>query len=268
MTASHRVLGIVLVHNEDRFVRRAVSNAMALCDEMLLVDHRSTDGTPAILRELAHAHPAGVSLRSIRHPRESHEMLKAYAGTNTWVFAVDGDEIYDPAGLARLRPRLVGGEFDAHWMVVGHTLHCDFVDERAGRVAGFPAPPSRSITKLFNFAAIDCWDGDTPERLHGGQPVFRPGHHAGAKHQLGGLSTWEDADFRCLHPCFVARSSLDRPGRSASRLNIMELRGARNLARRIARRFTGRAAGSDWKREHYRRGERLEVDARPFFPID
>lgn len=260
-----RIVGIVLVRNEDRFVRTAVANVVDFCDELLLVDHGSTDGTGEILRALAASAPEKIRLHAIRDPRESHELLKRFAGTRTWVFAVDGDEIYDPAGLARFRPRLLGGEFDAYWTVVGNSLHCDFLDKRAGRAAGFLAPPSRSVTKLFNFAAIDRWNGDTPERLHGGRPEFRPGYRGDAKRQLKDEAAWTESPFRCLHACFVPRSSLDREDGAASRLNIMERRERWGRLRRLAARLVGRSASSDWKRERYMRGERIEADVADFF---
>lgn len=261
-----RIAGIVLVRNEDRFVRAAVTNVIDFCDELLLVDHGSTDGTAAILRELAAAAPEKIRLHSISDPRESHELIKRFAGTRTWVFAVDGDEIYDAAGLARFRPRLLGGEFDAFWMVVGNSLHCDFLDERAGRAGGFLAPPSRSVTKLFNFTAIDRWDGDTPERLHGGRPEFRAGYHGDAKRLLKDEVAWDDSPFRCLHACFVPRSSLDGGSAAAPRLNIMETCGRWGRFRRLLARLTGRAFGSDWKRERYARGGRVKLDVAEFFP--
>jgi hypothetical protein len=46
------VVGISLVRNEDRFVRRALLNAAAFCDRLLVADHGSADRTPAILAEL------------------------------------------------------------------------------------------------------------------------------------------------------------------------------------------------------------------------
>ena len=46
-------VGIVLVHNEDVFVERAIRNVAAFCDRIYAVDHLSNDRTPEILRRLA-----------------------------------------------------------------------------------------------------------------------------------------------------------------------------------------------------------------------
>ena len=80
-----RIVGIVLVRNEDFFVGQAVRNVAAFCDTLLLCDHKSSDRTASILRELAAELP-DTSFHAVEHPRESHEFLKPFAGTRTWVF--------------------------------------------------------------------------------------------------------------------------------------------------------------------------------------
>lgn len=258
------IVGIVLVRNEDRFVARAVRNAMAFCDRMLLVDHGSADGTPAILRKLAAESGGRAGFHAIGHPRESHDLLQPFVGTPTWVFGVDGDEIYDPERLAGFRSELLGGAFDRHWMVMGNVLHCERLG--GGEAAGYLAPPSRSITKLYNFSAITSWSGDTPERLHGGHPVFRAGYEEASKRLLQEEFAWEESPLRCLHACFVSRSSLD--AHADSRENIMETYcgGWTNRLRRLWRRLRGEPEVSHWKRERYARGELVTLPTGPFFP--
>ena len=260
-----QVIGIVLVRNEDRFVERAIRNAWDFCDRLLLVDHKSEDGTVGILKQLAGEPSGKASFHAISHPRESHDLLKPYAGTDTWVFGVDGDEIYDPQRLRAVRERLLAGEFDAHWMILGNVLHCDRIDLEGAQASGYSTPPSRSITKLYNFSAIDAWAGDTPERLHGGSPEFRKGFDGQEKRQLQMEAAWEEAPLRCLHACFVSRSSLDQPG--TARENIMETFGGgwKGRIKRFARRLAGSPETSDWKRERYARGERVSVSTGPFF---
>jgi len=259
------IVGIVLVHNEDRFVRQAVRNAWDFCDRIFLFDHRSEDGTRDLLRGISEASNGKAPFHEIAHPRESHDVLKPLVGTATWVFGVDGDELYDPARLRAFRPRLLAGEFDAHWMVLGNVLHCDRVDAGDSHASGYLAPPSRSITKLYNFSAIESWDGDTPERLHGGAPVFRKGFDELSKRRLEEEYSWEDSPLRCLHACFVPRSSRD--SRSSTRENIMEtFRGGwTNRIKRLARRLARNPETSDWKRDRYARGDKVTVPADPFF---
>ena len=268
-----QIVGLVLVRNEDIHVGRAVANITAFCDRILLADHCSEDRTPAILADLAARYPH-VELHPVAHPRESHALVSGYAGSDTWVFAVDGDEIYDPAGLAELRTRILAGVYDRWWMIFGNVLNCDWVDAAGGGAAGYLAPPCRSITKLYNFSLIHAWDGDTPERLHGGRITFKEGFDASLRLNLHEQTSWEESVFRCLHTCFVRRSSAEptvenagADGALPARENIMDLHKYSLTAwiRRIYARLAGRAAVSVWKLERYRRGPRVRVDAASFF---
>jgi hypothetical protein len=262
-----QIVGIVLVRNEDRFVRQSVTNILGFCDRILLVDNGSKDQTPQILRDLEASDRGKRTFHSIGHPRESHEFLKPYVDTPTWIFAVDGDEIYDPAGLNSFRPRLLSGEFDKHWMILGNVHHCEALDPALGFAEGYSTPPGRSITKLYNFAAIKSWNGNTPERLHGGNPHFLAGYDDQMKRRLQNEYNWEESPLRCLHLCFLSRSSLDGP-ESGSRENIMETYegGWTNRAKRFLRKIQGLSEKSDWKRERYARGEQSKVSTVPFFP--
>ena len=261
-----QIVVLVLVRNEDIHVRHAVENVTAFCDRILLADHGSTDETPRILRDLAQRH-AHAEYFPITNPRESHELIKSYAGSDTWIFGVDGDEIYDPAGLAKMRADLFAGRYDDAWMILGNVLNCDLVDRERKSAAGWLAPPCRSITKLYNFRHIRSWDGDTPERLHGGTIEFHPGRDALARFNLHEQEPWETSPLRCLHTCFVARSSLD-PALPAVRENIMDVHAAAPLARvrRWWKKLRGEPLESDWKKTRYMRGERVTIDATPFFP--
>lgn len=264
-----QIVGIVLVKNEECFVEQAIRNSISFCDRLLLIDHDSVDGTLLILESLHKEYPEKTSLYSIHHPRESHELLKPFVGTSTWVFAVDGDEIYDPKGLSLFRERLLSGEFDQEWMIVGNVLH---VEELSDIVAtGYMAPPSRSITKLYNFSAIESWNGNTLERLHGGLPFFRPGFHEQKKRRLCEETTWEEALLRCLHLCFLPRSHSTL---TTSRKNIMETYACGRVTMIKNRMIDflmpllgklGKSEHSSWKRHHYARGIRRSVSSLPFF---
>lgn len=258
------IVGMVLARNEERFIETAVRNAAGFCDRMLLCDHRSSDGTPGILRGLSAQLPS-AEFHALGDPRESHDLLKPLCGSGTWVFAVDGDEIYDPAGLARLRLRIEAGGFDRVWTLFGNVLNVTRLAEDFSSASGHLAPPCRSMTKLYNFAAISSWNGNCPERLHGGDPVFRPGFAATDRRYLHEEIPWEESDFRCLHLCFLPRSSVDA---TRVRRNIMETHGSgwRDRVRfALGRLLWGGREASRWKQERYRRGPEVTVDASPFF---
>lgn len=262
VNSSKKIIAIVLVRNEERFVEQAVRNIFDFCDQLLLVDHESSDTTVSILQQLQSSHPEKISFHRIKHPSESQKLLQPFIGTSTWIFGVDGDELYDPARLAAFRKRIVAGEFDHDWMILGNVLHVDDLDENLYRVSGCFAPPSRSITKLYNFEAITAWDGKTLERLHGSQPQFRDGFHEQKKRLLHHEYSWEEAPLRCLHLCFLKRSSVEL---SAQRPNIMEIYNQTFFSwikKKLNFLFSQPIS---WKQEHYARGERSQIDGSPFF---
>jgi glycosyltransferase involved in cell wall biosynthesis len=262
-----KIVGVMLVHNEDEFVEQALRNAAGFCDRVHVADHMSTDGTWDIVRRLT-AELGNVEAVRVRSTGDSHALVEGYAGTDTWVFGVDGDELYDPAGLERFRAELLDGACREYFSVKSNVLHVSELDREAGKATGHLAPPSRSVTKLFNFAAIDSWTRCYRQYMHDGEIAFRPGYDRDTIGVLGARYTWEESPLRCLHVCFLRRSSLDPPGVGGhGRLSPIELGGKRrswltSLAERL--RPAGRA--SPWKEDKYRRGELVTKDATPFFP--
>ncbi len=268
-----QIVGSVLVRNEDVYVERAIRNAAAFCDRIHVVDHVSTDATWDVVcsleRELDH-----VDARRSRNSADAHRLLERYAGTPTWVFGVDGDELYDPGELARLRRDLLAGAHADVFRLKAHVLNCDEIDHAARTASGWLAPPSRPITKLFNFAAVESWT-DSPDPLQAGRVVFRPGYHWESRRDLARSTTWESDPLRCLHVCFVRRSSGDPGDGRAGRPNLDESRAFDRSAVGSLKRLVRRPSpaprivelerqGKNWKREMYARGERVTVDASPF----
>jgi glycosyltransferase involved in cell wall biosynthesis len=259
-----RIVGISLVRDEDLFVEQAVRNVFGLCDELILVDHRSKDRTPEILERLAAESPIPATLHRVDDPSASHDLIKGLAGEAAWVFGVDGDELYDPAGLARFREQLLAGEGAEDWLIRANMLHCVSLDEERGVATGYLSPPAPSVSKLFNFSRIEAWDGDNPERLHDPSGlVFKPGAEA-RKRELNKEHGWDESPFRALHVCFLRRTSRQRSG--GARINIPDRLAPRRApirAWRALREAAGRPPRGSYK-DHYRVGELVTVDARPF----
>jgi len=257
------IVASVLVRNEDVFVEQSIRNVAGFCDRIHAVDHMSDDRTWEILRALAEELPHLEVLRA-RNSAVAHRQLAPYAGTDTWVLGVDGDELYDPAGLARFRAELQSGAHADVFRVKAHVLNCDVLDVGAGEAAGWLAPPSRPITKLFNFGAVESWR-ESPDPLQAGDVTFRPGEHWESRRDLAESTTWDDDPLRCLHVCFLPRSSRDSSG-GGLRRNLDESgrydRGAVGTLKRLVRPRPKQS--TTWKREWYARGEHVTVDARPF----
>jgi len=261
-----QVVGMCLVRNEDRFLSAALGNALALCDHLIVADHGSHDRTADVAREWA-ARDSRVVYHRVAHPSISQELIAPHVNTPTWIFGVDGDEVYDPAGLARLREEVRAGRYHSYRQVYGHVLHCSGLDAARGRARGYLAPPSRSMTKLYNFEALRAWPGPHPERLHGGTPEYNPGYAEDSVLRMHETIPWQTSNLRCLHMVFQPRSSLDLARRRV-RFNIAEqnnLGPVRRLHYRI-RQAIGLAPDSTYKLDKYRRGPEVEWDLAPFFP--
>ena len=252
------------MRNDDLHVERAVRNIVAFCDRIHAFDHMSTDDTWELLQVLAREYDH-IDASRTHHAADSHRTLERYAGSSTWVFGVDGDELYDPARLSDFRAQLRDGAFDKVFKVASNVVNCIEFDPERRTATGYPSPPSRSITKLYNYGAIDAWTGDGSERLHGGTISFKPGYDESSVDNIGERLSWDATPLRCLHLCFVRRSSLDsapevRPILMESGLHDRSWRG--ELKRRLLRRRPPQE--SAWKREKYMRGDLISVDASPF----
>ncbi len=260
-----RIIGISLVRNEDVFVGTAIRNILAFCDRIVVADHGSSDHTWQTVEGIARRH-SHVEVHRVKTPGESHSLIEGFAGSPAWIFGVDGDEIYDPVGLAALRPKIVAGQYDEWWQLFGNVLNCTEIDYDGMKATGYLAPPSRSITKLLNFSAIDSWKGPSAERLHGGTRVFRSGYHDNKRLDLHATVGWEDAELRCLHTCFMRRSSQDEEA-AGVRMNIVEKnqQAGRPLLSRLLRHAFSGMGRSPYKKEKYMRGPIVQRDVSAFF---
>lgn len=254
---TRQIVAICLVRNEERFLDQVLRNILPFCDRILVADHQSGDRTFEIAQARA-ARDARIECRRIAHPRESHDMIAPYINTPTWIFAVDGDEIYDPERLAAFRAELLAGRYDTYWRIIGNALNCTGLDLTAGTADGYLSPPSRSIVKLFYFGAITAWTDVKLERLHDGRIDFRSGYADSTRCPLHERFSWEDSPLRCLHMCFLPRSGTDRTTAhgQAVRWNLAD-RYTRGPWIRLAAALMERAgirAPSRWKAERYARG--------------
>lgn len=261
----------MLVRNEDIYVDCAVRNIIGFCDKIIITDHQSKDKTFEICSQLASKF-SKIDLRRISHLSESSEAIAPYYGTNTWIFAVDGDEIFDPVGLSEMRARLLNNEFSKDWNIFANTLNCIKLDMKAQKAWGYLAPPSRAGARLFNFSMITDWKGSTGERLHGEDIQFKPGYNSNLRRYLHQELDWEHSYFRYVHASFLTRSSLDKLRLVQTRLNpdeLLRVANEKNFLRKFVTALNVRFAQftkKDWKNQKYRRGPIVEKDVSVFFP--
>ena len=250
-----KIVGIVLVKNEDIFVTLAIRNALEFCDEIIVLDNFSDDGTWSALEALADEHAKRIMLLRIRNAKQSHRLLEPYAGEDVFVFAVDGDELYDPAGLARMRRKILGGAYDRAWCLYGHVLHCSAIDLGARTATGFSTPAARSMTKLYNFGILESWREPHQQRLHGKNIRFKEGHSTRDSVRSFQRKDWDASPLRCLHMCFLPRSTRHYEEQALNaRRNISELHTRRDL-------------GEGWKATHYAVGEPVTRSLAPFLKL-
>lgn len=261
-----QILGVWLLRDEEYFAAWSLMNAVEFCDRVLVMDNRSRDRTREIVEAVA-ARYGHIEILDVEDAYDTHKYLEAFAGTRTWVFGVDGDEIYDPAGLARMRTRLLAGEFDAHWRITAHMRHALGVRFDRAEAFGYTQLESPGPTKCYNFGAIARWAPGRHERLHGQKSVvFRPGYTLDGVLNLWQRESWDEACFRCLHLCFMPRSPLDEPMgggdiEPTGRTNPMERMRARSLLRRLDSRHDVRR---NHKHRHYAKGPVTTFDIAGF----
>lgn len=264
-----QIVASVLICNEDKYIERVIRNIVDFCDKVIITDHQSKDRTFDICRQLAAEFPK-IELHRIQKLGESSQVLTPYYGTNTWVFVVDGDEIFDPAGLQEMRSRLLAGEFSDSWNIFANTLHCTKLDLQTRKAWGHLAPPARAGARLFNFSIIDDWQ-DYGERLHGDKIVFKAGYHLGLRRYLHRELDWDTSYFRYVHTSFLPRSSMDKNSLLKTRLNADEVDRINAQPNQILKLYSWLKTrfqhfrGRDWKNKKYRQGPLLEKDVSAFF---
>ena len=252
-----KIVGVSLVKNEEHFIGWALSNVADFCDEILVMDNHSEDRTSEILSALTRRHPH-IRVITVDDANKTHGHVEHLAGTDTWVFGIDGDEIYDRDALARLRPRILAGEFDAYWRVYGHTIHTRELNLDDQTARGYIPPEARSITKLYNFAGISSWHQPNHERLHGKDMVFRDGYHWELAYNFWQHDSWQQSDCRCLHLCFAPRSSHD--GRGDPRANPVDVKKSRRVVKRLTKHLVrwfdrDHDIKKNYKYQHYALGD-------------
>lgn len=263
-----KIVAICLVRNEEYFIDRVIRNIYDFCDKIFLIDNISIDSTFNILKKIAQSAPK-VELHSLKDISKSQEFIKDYAGTSTWVFGVDGDEIYDPNGLKLLRKKILEGGYKNCTQIYGNVLNCSFLDEERKIAQGYLAPPCRSMTKLYNFELIADWSDPGAERLHG-DVTYKEGFSKNDSISLHEQCSWEESTFRCLHLCFLRRSGQDAK-RNADQLfaraNIADLNkgGLCTIVKRWVRAIFKINEQSSWKLEKYSRGALVIKDVSIFF---
>ncbi len=274
-----KIVGIMLIKNEDLYIERVLQNILNFCDQLIIAENYSQDRTYEIVRSIAGKYTK-ICLHRVKDVKESHELIEGFAGSDTWIFRVDGDEIYDPGGLLKMRTMLKEGAFQEHWCISGNMLNCTRLDCVRKMAKGYLAPPARAGMALYNFALIHSWV-NCFQRTHSGDITFKDGYHAGLRYQLGDELSWDASYFRCLHTVFVKRSSMEKtlllnsrwnPSESSIKRELFIKRFRKKLGskRRVPTKIAEMVWHSklffrrDWKHQQYKRGHLVEKNISNF----
>ena len=262
-----QIVGSVLVRNEDVFVERVDPQR-----RRVLRPHprrRPRLDRPHLGDRCARSRESStISTCADRATRRARTACsRRTRAPTTWVLGVDGDELYDPAGLARLRVDLLAGAHADVFRLKAHVLNCDELDVDRGRASGWLAPPSRPVTKLFNFAVRRVVDGE-PRPAAGRATRSSSRASTGSRGATSPIdTTWETDPLRLLHVCFLPRVrawTRRRRARESRRVARVRPRPGRDAEASRPPAADAGATGPNWKREWYARGERVTVDASPF----
>jgi hypothetical protein len=105
-----KVIGLMTARNEDWILGLTLRGAMLIADEMIVLDHASTDDTFLIIHEVAQEYPGRIHYQRRDHPvwREATirqgllEDGRRLGGTHFWM--TDADELVAGNVLPQIRP--------------------------------------------------------------------------------------------------------------------------------------------------------------------
>lgn len=212
-----KIIGVMMVKNEDRFVGAALRNILGFCDKIIVIDTGSVDKTLERVQEIIDANYCDVTIVHEHNLIRTHSYIEHYARTDTWIFGVDGDEIYDFRGLSLLRTDLIENESINNKInrLRGKYLHVTSLDKNMA--TGYMGPPSHNPTKLYNMKQVVTWPSDGVHSLfHPKTRQYVPGTR---ESKLLDPDGWDNCDLKCLHMRFLTRSSLEVPEEDKVRLN-------------------------------------------------
>lgn len=193
-----RIVGVMMVKNEDIHIGQAIRNIKAGLDKLIVIDTGSEDRTLEIIEEetrglLTEIH-RGVDLL------HTHSCVERFCNTDTWVFGVDGDEIYHPDIVPFLND-LRSGLYKDHYLIRGWYFHATEIN--GNTATGYFGPPSEYPTKLYNFKNISEWKDDHSRILF----QVKNRTKVGGIKEIG--APWDLWPVKCLHMRFFKRSSIE-----------------------------------------------------------
>ena len=189
----------MIVRNEDRFLRDALTSVEGVVDELCIVDTGSTDGTVAI----AESFGASVSFISWRDDFAWARNRALERATGAWILVLDADERLAPESIAHLRAlRHTKPDGRGRW------IWCrNFSDAGRGTVAStnaiiriFPNDPAvRYRGAIHEYVSVAGTDGTIPAAS---SPIEI--HHFGYQPEIMASRNKAHRNFRVSRTAFEA----------------------------------------------------------------
>lgn len=133
------ISAIVIAKNEEKRIA-ACLNALSFCDEVVVVDNGSADGTGLVAAKLG----ANV-VQSRSHDFAQLHNLGAKEAKGDWLLYVDADEVVDET--LRMSIKNTTGNFSAYYV------------QRKNYYLGKPWPGSEQILRCMRKDSLDTWKG-------------------------------------------------------------------------------------------------------------
>ncbi len=105
------ISAILITYNEAANLRDCLAS-VAWCDEIVIVDNGSTDGTHEIAREF----DAKLVITADWPGFGPQKQRALDAATGDWIFSIDADERLTEAGIAEIRATLANPQHTGYWV--------------------------------------------------------------------------------------------------------------------------------------------------------
>ncbi len=254
-----KIVGVMLIKNEDLYIERVINNVIDFCDELMVLENYSSDKTFEIISILAEK-TSKIKIIRVTDALDTHKYIEPYVRTDTWIFRIDGDELYDSNRLLSLKVDLLSGQYDS-WLTIGcPCLNVERLDLFKKTATGHYG----RMTSFVNFSLFESWH-EKGERLHGSNKIYSTSFDNSKMKYTGFIDKgFPGSELRCLHLCFIKRSSLGSD--NEGRLNPGEAKYPFPLLVSFVRNiFTGKLSFSSfYKNATYKRGALVSVDASDF----
>ncbi|MEI8339218.1 MAG: glycosyltransferase [bacterium] len=259
-----KIVAVLLIKNEDLYIKKIIENIIDFSDEILVLENYSTDKTYEIVTDLAKVE-SKIKVIRITDAFDTHRYIEPYVGTNTWIFRVDGDEIYDKEGLVKFKKTLMTGCYDGWWNVGSNSINIENINISEGTGTGYLG----MMTALANMSVLKEWHEGRSERLIGTNRVYIDSFDKNKfKLNTYPVESFDQSCFRCLHLCFVKRSTVDKETLQG-RLNPVELskwyRSFLPIVHIVKNAFKGDFSfASNYKIATYKKGKKTTIDISDF----